>query len=98
MLLHSKLYDPANQQRFLLKEGTAAIFNNHRVSHGRDDIHPSTDRTLLLGFIGADMWNTRWRVLHGEKSGLEEKWLYGCSNEQLEILADRKERQAKFSF
>lgn len=90
-LLHHKLYDPANHTRFLLKEGTAAIFNNHRVSHGRDDIHPTTDRALLLGFVGADMWNTRWRVLHGKKAGLEDKWLYGCSNEQLEILADRME-------
>lgn len=92
ILLQDKLYNPANHQRFLMKEGTAAIFNNHRVSHGRDEIHPSTDRALLLGFIGADMWNTRWRVLHGQKSGLEEKWVYGCSNEQLEILADRKEQ------
>ena len=91
MLLHDKLYDPVNHQRFLLKEGTAAIFNNHRVSNGRDDIHFSTNRSLLLGFIGADMWNTRWRILYGQKSGLDDKWLYGCSSEQLRILADRKE-------
>lgn len=92
MLLQSKLNDPGNHLKFVLKEGTAAIFNNHRVSHARGDIHPSTDRCIILGFIGAEMWNTRWRVLNGEKSGLEEKWLYGCSNEQLEILADRKEK------
>ncbi|XP_078351486.1 gamma-butyrobetaine dioxygenase-like [Oculina patagonica] len=92
-LLQLKLSDPVNHQKFLLKEGTAAIFNNHRVSHARGDIHPSTDRCLHLGFIGAEAWNTRWRVLYGEKSGLEDKWLYGCSNEQLEILADRKEKQ-----
>ena len=92
LLFQSKLNDPENHQTFLLKEGNAAIFNNHRVSHARGDIHPSTDRRLLLGFIGGDTWNTRWRVLNGEKSGLEEKWLYGCSNEQLEILAIRKEQ------
>ena len=93
MLLHSKLYDPANQQRFPLKEGTAAIFNNHRVSHGRDDIHPSSDRTLLLGFIGADMWNTLFFLIRTSNfaaeaepklnvlifSGFEPKMFLACS-------------------
>lgn len=91
-LLLTKLDDPANRQTFLLKEGMAAIFNNHRVCHARSEIHPSTERCLILGFLGAETWNTRWRVLYGEKSGLDDKWLYGCSNEQLEILADRKEQ------
>lgn len=92
LLFQSKLSDSAHHQAFILKEGTAAIFNNHRVSHARSDIHLSTDRCLILGFIGGETWNTRWRVLYGEKSGLEDKWLYGCSNEQLEILANRKEQ------
>ena len=93
LLFRSKLSDPTNHKDFILKEGTAAIFNNHRVSHARSDIHPSTDRRVILGFIGGETWNTRWRVINEQKSGLEDKWLYGCSNEQLEILADRKEQQ-----
>ena len=44
------------------------------------------------------MWRTRWRVMLGEKSGLDEKWLYGCSQEALQILANRLELVEKEIF
>uniref|UniRef100_A0A6P8II30 trimethyllysine dioxygenase n=1 Tax=Actinia tenebrosa TaxID=6105 RepID=A0A6P8II30_ACTTE len=89
-LLQKKLDEEANQQRLILKEGTAVLMNNGRISHGRQDIHATTERYVLSAFLSERMWDTRWRILNGQKSGLEEKWLYGCSPEQLEILADRK--------
>ncbi|XP_031574988.1 uncharacterized protein LOC116308651 [Actinia tenebrosa] len=90
-LLQKKLDEKANQKRMILKEGTAVLMNNGRVSHGREPIHESSSRDILLSFISEGMWNSRWRILNGQKSGLEEKWLYGCSHETLEILADRME-------
>ena len=90
-LLLKKLDNKANQKRVILKEGTALLMNNGRVCHGRDDIHPYTERNVLLAFIGEPMWNSRSRIIKGKKSGLEEKWLYGCSSEALDILADRME-------
>lgn len=90
-LLESKLSNPDNHVQIIMKEGTGVIFNNYRVGHGRGPIHASTNRGVILGFIGEEMWNTRWRVLLGERSGLEDRWLFGCSNKELEILANRKE-------
>ena len=90
LLLESKLSDPSNQQQIVLKAGTMALFNNNRVAHSRGPIHPTTRRSILLGFMSDEMWKTRWRVIRGEKSGLEEKWLYGCSDQALQMLANRK--------
>jgi alpha-ketoglutarate-dependent taurine dioxygenase len=90
-LLQTKLDDPANHQRLIMKQGTAVIFNNGRVSHGRDVIHDSTVRGMLLAFCSEAMWNSRWRILNGKKSLLDDKWLYGCSAQELELLADRQE-------
>ena len=90
LLLESKLSDPLYHQSIVLKAGTLAIFNNNRVAHSRGAIHPSTRRSLLLGFMSEEMWQTRWRLINGQKSGLDEKWLYGCSNKTLQVLAKRK--------
>ena len=35
------------------------------------------------------------RILLGKKSGLEEKWLMGCSDEALEVLASRMENSVE---
>jgi len=90
-LLEKKIYDPEYQQKFVLKKGDAVVFNNLRLIHSRGTIHPSTKRSVLLGFIAEQRWQTRMRILAGQKSGLDEKWLYGCSRDTLEILANRME-------
>jgi len=89
LLLDNKLHDPKNHQSLVLKEGWCALVNNYRVCHGRGPFHPSTKRTLLVSFLSDAVWRARWRVLHGEKSGVDPKWLYGCSEQELEILANR---------
>lgn len=86
-----KINDSANHQALVLKPGMMAVIDNQRVCHGRYNIHPSTARTLLGGYISEDQWRSRWRVIFGERSGLESRWLYGCSDETLEILANRYE-------
>ena len=98
LLLESKLSDPTYHQKIVLKAGAMALFNNNRVCHSRSAIHPSTSRSLFLGFMSEEMWRTRWRVMLGEKSGLDEKWLYGCSQEALQILANRLELVEKEIF
>lgn len=80
---------PANHQTFVMRPGTMIVIDNQRICHGRYDIHPTTARTLLGGYISEDQWQSRWRVIFGKKSGLENRWLYGCSDKTLEILADR---------
>ncbi|XP_046839416.1 gamma-butyrobetaine dioxygenase-like isoform X1 [Xenia sp. Carnegie-2017] len=90
LLLESMLSDPFYHQKVILNAGTLAIFNNSRVAHGRGPIHPMTSRFLYLGFMSEEMWRTRWRLILGEKSGLPEKWLYGCSDATLQVLAKRK--------
>ncbi|KAK3726498.1 hypothetical protein QZH41_003893 [Actinostola sp. cb2023] len=89
LLLESKLNDPRYHQSLVLREGWCALFNNYRVTHGRGPIDPSTKRTLMLSFLDDTTWRSRWRIMHGNKSNLDSKWLYGCSEKELEILANR---------
>ena len=84
-----KINDPANQQAIVMKPGTMVVFDNQRVCHGRRRLHPTTARTMLGAYTSEDQWQSRWRIIYGKKSGLEDKWLYGCSDETLEILANR---------
>ena len=84
-----KINDPVNQQAVVLRPGTMVVVDNHRVCHGRRKIHPTTARTVHGGYTSEDQWQSRWRVILGKRSGLEDKWLYGCSDETLEILANR---------
>ncbi|XP_048588561.1 trimethyllysine dioxygenase [Nematostella vectensis] len=91
-LLETKLTDPENHQQLVLRQGWCAVFNNWRVCHGRSAVHPTTRRTLMLSFISDITWKTRWRILLGETAGLDPKWLYGCSEKELEILANRFEK------
>ena len=91
LFLQSKLIDPKYQQEVVLKKGCAAVFNNYRVAHGRGGIDPSSKRSLVLAFVADSMWRTRWRIMLGDKSGLDSKWLYACTEQELEILAQRKE-------
>ena len=89
-LLKSKLNDSAKyHQKIVVKEGVATFYNNFRVCHGRGPIHPSSQRTILIADIKEEIWQTKRRVLMGKKTGLEDKWLYGCSLKALELLANR---------
>ena len=83
--------NPKNHYNLFLKPGTAFIVDNYRVLHGRYPIPPSTKRTLVGIFIGDMTVKSRWRVLMGKLSGLENMWLLGCSDEALEILSKRKQ-------
>ena len=91
-LLRSKLSDPKYHQTIVIKEGMAALYDNSRVSHGRGPIHPTTQRALLVADVVNEIWYSRCRLMLGKKSGLEDKWLYGCSLKALELLADRYEK------
>ena len=91
-LLRSKLSDPKYHQTIVFKEGMAALYDNSRVSHGRGPLHPTTQRALLVSDVVSEIWYSRCRLMLGKKSGLEDKWLYGCSLKALELLADRYER------
>ena len=88
-IFQKKVNDPVYHQTVVMKPGTMVVLDNHRVCHGRRKIHPTTARTVHGGYTSEDQWQSRWRIIHGKRSGLEDKWLYGCSDETLEILASR---------
>lgn len=91
-LLTSMLCDPKYQQTIVIKERMAALYDNSRVCHGRGPIHHTTQRTILIADVVDEIWYSRCRLMLGKKSGLEERWLYGCSLKALELLADRYEK------
>jgi len=62
------------------------------VCHGRGPIHHATQRTILIADVVDEIWYSRCRLMLGKKSGLEDKWLFGCSLKALELLADRYEK------
>lgn len=82
--------DPKNECRTVLKTGSLFLIDNWRAGHGRTDVHSSTSRSLTGCYVSNETWNSRWRLLTGKLSGLEDQWLYGCSDEALEILSQRK--------
>ena len=83
--------DSTKFYKFVLKPGMCTITDNYRLCHGRNRIHPTTRRTLMGGYISDATYTSRWRVHMGQASGLENKWLYGCSDESLDILSKRKQ-------
>lgn len=91
--LQTALNDRRFHQSFILKPGMLMLFDNHRVVHGRYEIAPGTKRYMLGTYLNEDSWLSRWRLLLGEWAGLEEKWLYGCSEESLTILTRRYEEK-----
>ena len=89
--LYNLISDPKYTQGFVLKPGMMLVYDNYRVCHGRSEIHPSTHRVGKLAYIGEDGWCNRWRLMLAQWSGLDIKWLYGCSDEALAVLAQRNE-------
>ncbi len=89
--LQAFLDDPYFHQSFVLRPGMAMVFDNHRLCHGRYRIFPSTRRHMLGAYVAKDSWESRWRLMLGQWAGLEEKWVYGCSEESLNILTRRME-------
>lgn len=94
-VLRQRLNDPSYQQRLIFKPGVLAVFDNHRICHGRLSFHPSTHRYVLGSYIQDEIYRSRMRILLGKKSGLEDKWLMGCSDEALEVLASRMEESVE---
>ena len=89
--LQTLLADPKYKQGFVLQPGMMLVFDNYRVCHGRSEIDPSTHRVLKSAYVSEDSWHNRWRLLLGQRSGLDTIWLYGCTDEALAVLAQRKE-------
>ena len=88
--LQMKLDDSKYHQCVVMEPGVMVVFDNHRLVHGRSSIHSSTYRKMNGAFIAPEIWESRWRILLGKRSGLPDKWLFGCSTDSLEVLANRK--------
>ena len=87
--LRRKLNDPFYPKQFIFESGVLAIFDNHRLCHGRLSFHPSTHRHVLGAYIQDETYRSRMRILWGNKSDLDVKWLLGCTDKALEVLASR---------
>ncbi|NEQ18341.1 MAG: taurine catabolism dioxygenase TauD, partial [Moorea sp. SIO3E2] len=84
------LQDPDYNAEFLLTPGQVLVVDNWRVLHGRTGIwSPFLKRTLLGAYLEEETFRCRRRILLGEKTGMSNLWLMGCSDRALEILADR---------
>ena len=71
----------------VLRPGTLVVFDNMRVLHGRSAVHPRTSRVVHGAYIADEVWRSRCRIINGQKSGLEDRWLRGCTDEALQALA-----------
>ena len=89
--LQMLLADPNYKQGVVLRPGMMLVFDNYRMCHGRSEIDPSTHRVLKSAYVSEDSWHNRWRLLLGQRSGLDTIWLYGCTDEALAVLAQRNE-------
>ena len=88
-LFRKKLDDPAKQARFILCPGTALLFDNYRICHGRDSIFPSTTRSMIGAYVSNEVYQSRYRLVLSQHSRLEPRWLFGCSTATIEALAQR---------
>lgn len=82
---------PKYTQDFVLQPGMMLVIDNYRLCHARSEIPPSTHRVAMSAYISEDGWCNRWRLMLGKQSGLDAKWLFGCSDEALKLLAQRSE-------
>ncbi|NEO53502.1 MAG: taurine catabolism dioxygenase TauD [Okeania sp. SIO3B5] len=81
---------PEYNAEFLLTPGQVLVVDNWRVLHGRTGIwNPNLQRILLGAYLEEESFRCRRRVLLGDKTGMSDLWLMGCSDRALEILADR---------
>ncbi|NES21549.1 MAG: DUF971 domain-containing protein [Symploca sp. SIO3E6] len=84
------LQDPEYNVEFLLTPGQIFVVNNWRVLHGRTGIwNPALKRIVLGAYLEEETFRCRRRILLGDKTGMSDLWLMGCSDHALEILADR---------
>ena len=82
--------DPQYSTEFFLAPGQILVNDNWRLLHGRTAIHNTQLRRVLIGaYLKPETFRSRLRLLLGQKSGLSDIWLMGCSDRALEILADR---------
>ena len=90
-VLQERLDDPKYLHYCILTPGTLTVFDNHRVCHGRLGIDPSTKRCVVGCYLADEVWNSRWRLILGKRSGLADRWLYSCTDKALEVLSQRME-------
>ena len=84
------LQAPEYNAEFLLNPGQIFVVNNWRVLHGRTGIwNPNLKRIVLGAYLEEETFRCRRRILLGDKTGMSDLWLMGCSDLALEILADR---------
>lgn len=81
---------PEYNVEFLIEPGQVLVNDNWRLLHGRTAIrNPQLKRVLLGAYMKPETFRSRYRILLGQKSELPNKWLMGCSDHALEVLADR---------
>lgn len=81
--------NPVYTKAFLLKPGQILAFDNARILHGRNAIGDYVKRLVIGTYVKAETTRSRWRILLGKQSGLNENWLTGCSDNALQLLATR---------
>ncbi len=81
---------PEYNAEFLIAPGQVLVNDNWRLLHGRTGIwNPNLQRILLGAYLEEESFRCRRRVLLGEKMGMSDLWLMGCSDRALEILIER---------
>ncbi len=84
------LTDPQYSAEFLVAPGQILVVDNWRILHGRTGIrNPNLKRIVLGAYLEEETFRCRRRILLGEKTGMSDLWLMGCSDRALEILAER---------
>ncbi len=84
------LQDPEYNAEFLVSPGQILVVDNWRILHGRTGIwNPNLKRIVLGAYLEEETFRCRRRILLGEKTGMSDLWLMGCSDRALEILTDR---------
>lgn len=81
--------DPMFVHKFDWPENGMIICNNYRVLHGRADLAPGDERTLIVGYSGKSLTDNRYRLLCQEKakrdhfSNNNSKWTSRLPNQVL---------------
>jgi hypothetical protein len=55
--------DPKYVRKFEWPENGVVVCNNYRVLHGRAELSPGDERTLIVGYTGKGITDNRYRML-----------------------------------
>mgnify|MGYP000035024079 CR=1 FL=1 len=89
----SLVEDPRFVHEFEWPENGMVVCNNYRVLHGRADLAPGDERTLIVGYSGKGITDNRYRLLcqrraerdlgYNENSGRSPIWMSRLPNQVL---------------